>query len=72
MSREKIRIGVVGFGWMGQAHTRSYLRIPTTGSPIKRNMVNATSATSSRTTNACSRRRAMMNNMDAQKKRPRV
>jgi predicted dehydrogenase len=28
-SRRKIRIGVVGFGWMGQAHTRSYLRIPT-------------------------------------------
>lgn len=28
-SRQKIRIGVVGFGWMGQAHTRSYLRIPT-------------------------------------------
>jgi len=28
-SRQKIRIGVVGFGWMGRAHTRSYLRIPT-------------------------------------------
>ena len=22
-------IGVVGFGWMGQAHSRSYLRLPT-------------------------------------------
>ncbi len=29
MRRKKIRIGGVGFGWMGQAHTRSYLRIPT-------------------------------------------
>ncbi len=28
-SRPRIRIGVIGFGWMGQAHTRSYLRIPT-------------------------------------------
>ena len=27
--RPRIGIGVVGFGWMGQAHTRSYLRIPT-------------------------------------------
>ncbi len=27
--RKKIRIGVVGFGWMGQAHSRSYQRIPT-------------------------------------------
>jgi predicted dehydrogenase len=27
--RRRIRIGVVGFGWMGQAHSRSYLRIPT-------------------------------------------
>jgi len=27
--KTKIRIGVVGFGWMGQAHSRSYLRIPT-------------------------------------------
>jgi predicted dehydrogenase len=27
--RTRIRIGVVGFGWMGQAHSRSYLRIPT-------------------------------------------
>jgi predicted dehydrogenase len=24
-----IGIGVIGFGWMGQAHSRSYLRIPT-------------------------------------------
>ncbi len=28
-SRKRIGIGVVGFGWMGQAHSRSYLRIPT-------------------------------------------
>ena len=28
-ARKKIRVGVVGFGWMGQAHTRSILRIPT-------------------------------------------
>jgi len=27
--RRRIGIGVVGFGWMGQAHTRSYRRIPT-------------------------------------------
>lgn len=27
--RPVIRIGLVGFGWMGQAHSRSYLRIPT-------------------------------------------
>jgi predicted dehydrogenase len=27
--RPKIGIGVIGFGWMGQAHSRSYLRIPT-------------------------------------------
>jgi predicted dehydrogenase len=27
--RPRIGIGVVGFGWMGQAHSRSYLRIPT-------------------------------------------
>jgi predicted dehydrogenase len=27
--RRRIGIGVVGFGWMGQAHSRSYLRIPT-------------------------------------------
>jgi predicted dehydrogenase len=24
-----LRVGVVGFGWMGQAHARSYLRLPT-------------------------------------------
>ena len=24
-----LRIGIIGFGWMGQAHARSYLRIPT-------------------------------------------
>ena len=29
MTRQKIGIAVIGFGWMGQAHTRSYLRIPT-------------------------------------------
>jgi len=28
-SRATIGIGVIGFGWMGQAHSRSYLRIPT-------------------------------------------
>jgi len=27
--RKRIGIGVVGFGWMGEAHSRSYLRIPT-------------------------------------------
>ena len=27
--RPRLGIGVVGFGWMGQAHSRSYLRIPT-------------------------------------------
>ncbi len=27
--RRPIGVGVIGFGWMGQAHTRSYLRIPT-------------------------------------------
>ena len=26
--RQPIRIGLVGFGWMGQAHSRSYLSIP--------------------------------------------
>jgi predicted dehydrogenase len=26
--RRRVGIGVVGFGWMGQAHSRSYLRIP--------------------------------------------
>ena len=25
----EIGIGVVGFGWMGQAHSRSFLRLPT-------------------------------------------
>ena len=29
MMRPTIGIGVIGFGWMGQAHSRSYLRIPT-------------------------------------------
>lgn len=29
MSRPTLGIGVVGLGWMGQAHSRSYLRIPT-------------------------------------------
>ena len=29
MSRQRIGVGVIGFGWMGQAHTRSHLRIPT-------------------------------------------
>jgi len=29
LARERIGVGVIGFGWMGQAHTRSYLRIPT-------------------------------------------
>ena len=28
MSRPRIGIGVVGFGWMGQAHARSYRRLP--------------------------------------------
>lgn len=27
--RSTIGVGVIGFGWMGQAHSRSYLRIPT-------------------------------------------
>lgn len=27
--RSRVGIGVIGFGWMGQAHSRSYLRIPT-------------------------------------------
>ena len=27
--RRSIGIGLIGFGWMGQAHSRSYLRIPT-------------------------------------------
>ena len=29
MKRTKIGVAVIGFGWMGQAHTRSYIRIPT-------------------------------------------
>jgi predicted dehydrogenase len=24
-----VAVGIIGFGWMGQAHARSYLRIPT-------------------------------------------
>ena len=28
-NRTKIGVAVIGFGWMGQAHTRSYIRIPT-------------------------------------------
>ncbi|MCY3863793.1 MAG: Gfo/Idh/MocA family oxidoreductase [bacterium] len=28
-SRRRLGIAVVGFGWMGQAHSRSYLRLPT-------------------------------------------
>ena len=28
-SRRSLGIAVVGFGWMGQAHSRSYLRLPT-------------------------------------------
>ena len=28
-SRRRIGLAVVGFGWMGQAHSRSYLRLPT-------------------------------------------
>ncbi|MCY3561017.1 MAG: hypothetical protein OXH20_07590 [bacterium] len=28
-SRRPIGLAVVGFGWMGQAHARSYLRLPT-------------------------------------------
>ncbi|MDH3681767.1 MAG: Gfo/Idh/MocA family oxidoreductase, partial [Acidimicrobiia bacterium] len=26
---QRVGIAVIGFGWMGQAHSRSYLRIPT-------------------------------------------
>lgn len=29
MTRRRIGVAVIGFGWMGQAHTRSYIRIPT-------------------------------------------
>ncbi len=28
-SRRRLGLAVVGFGWMGQAHSRSYLRLPT-------------------------------------------
>ena len=28
-ARQRVGLGVIGFGWMGQAHSRSYLRIPT-------------------------------------------
>ena len=28
MDRQPLRIGVIGLGWMGQAHSRSYARIP--------------------------------------------
>ena len=28
-SQQRIGLAVVGFGWMGQAHSRSYLRLPT-------------------------------------------
>jgi len=28
MDRKQLRIGVIGLGWMGQAHSRSYVRIP--------------------------------------------
>lgn len=28
MTRKRLGVGVVGFGWMGQAHSRSYRRIP--------------------------------------------
>ncbi len=28
-ARRRIGIGVIGFGWLGQAHSRSLLRIPT-------------------------------------------
>ena len=29
MSRKDIRVALVGLGWMGQAHSRSLIRIPT-------------------------------------------
>ena len=29
VSRRRIGVGVIGFGWLGQAHSRSLLRIPT-------------------------------------------
>ena len=28
MDRQPLRIAVIGLGWMGQAHSRSYARIP--------------------------------------------
>lgn len=28
-SPKRLGLAVMGFGWMGQAHTRSYLRLPT-------------------------------------------
>ena len=28
-ARRRIGVGVIGFGWLGQAHSRSLLRIPT-------------------------------------------
>ena len=28
-ARRRIGVGVIGFGWLGQAHSRSILRIPT-------------------------------------------
>jgi hypothetical protein len=28
MSRPRVGIGVVGFGWMGQAHSRGFRRVP--------------------------------------------
>jgi TPP-dependent trihydroxycyclohexane-1,2-dione (THcHDO) dehydratase len=29
LARRRIGVGVIGFGWLGQAHSRSLLRIPT-------------------------------------------
>ena len=28
-ARRRIGVGVIGFGWLGQAHSRSLMRIPT-------------------------------------------
>ena len=28
-ARRRVGVGVIGFGWLGQAHSRSMLRIPT-------------------------------------------
>ena len=28
-ARDRVGVGVIGFGWLGQAHSRSMLRIPT-------------------------------------------